>query len=95
MAAAGDELPTEDVVVGDELRCGPWMGEEAAAGDEVWVQCGAWTGEDAAAGDDASTPRRAAPGFTNDILGGSHDPPQKYHCVIPMQYRMTLLRYHV
>uniref|UniRef100_A0A0D9ZV57 Uncharacterized protein n=1 Tax=Oryza glumipatula TaxID=40148 RepID=A0A0D9ZV57_9ORYZ len=61
MAAAGDELPTEDVVVDDELRCGPWTGEEAAAGDEVWVQCGAWTGEDAAAGDDASTPRRPAP----------------------------------
>nr|BAD35594.1 hypothetical protein [Oryza sativa Japonica Group]BAD35961.1 hypothetical protein [Oryza sativa Japonica Group] len=60
---AGDELPTEDAVVGDEFRCGPWTGEDAAAGDEVRVQCGAWTGEDAAAGDDASTPRRLAPGI--------------------------------
>nr|ABG66015.1 hypothetical protein LOC_Os10g18704 [Oryza sativa Japonica Group] len=54
--AAGDELPTKDAVVGDELRCGPWTGADAAAGDEVRVQCGASTGEDAAAGDDASTP---------------------------------------
>uniref|UniRef100_A0A0E0CR19 DUF834 domain-containing protein n=1 Tax=Oryza meridionalis TaxID=40149 RepID=A0A0E0CR19_9ORYZ len=55
-AAAGDDIPTEDAVAGDELRCGPWTGEDADAGDEVRVRCGAWTGEDAAAGDDASTP---------------------------------------
>uniref|UniRef100_A0A0E0PA71 Uncharacterized protein n=1 Tax=Oryza rufipogon TaxID=4529 RepID=A0A0E0PA71_ORYRU len=32
--AAGDEVPAEDAVAGDELRCGPWTGEDAATGDE-------------------------------------------------------------
>uniref|UniRef100_A0A0D9Z2M0 Uncharacterized protein n=1 Tax=Oryza glumipatula TaxID=40148 RepID=A0A0D9Z2M0_9ORYZ len=31
---AGVEVPAEDAVAGDELRCGPWMGEDAAAGNE-------------------------------------------------------------
>uniref|UniRef100_A0A0E0BBL6 Uncharacterized protein n=1 Tax=Oryza glumipatula TaxID=40148 RepID=A0A0E0BBL6_9ORYZ len=34
-AAAGDELPMEDAVAGNELRCGPGTGEDAAVGDKI------------------------------------------------------------
>uniref|UniRef100_A0A0E0D188 Uncharacterized protein n=1 Tax=Oryza meridionalis TaxID=40149 RepID=A0A0E0D188_9ORYZ len=79
-AAAGEELPTEDAVTGDELRCGPWTGEDAAAGDEVRVPCGAWTGEDAGAGDDASKPSSWY------LVGRYHPILARYQDLIPRKY---------